>query len=127
MSGHRSSRPCPWDDICYHFDIEATNEVYEAVKDEAGFQRISRSQRQNSLLSQNSSKMRRDYVEAADEGRKTAFTPTLEDCKAQSHTTQGLFEKVHAEKRVNRGGSICKALGPLERWSALENLVGNSG
>src|ERR1700733_9668758 len=82
--------------------IEATNEVYEAVKDKAGLPKnFKKSATKLPLISKLLEDAER-YVEAAHEATKTVFTPTLEDCKAQAIQLQGLFEKVMPEEGESR-------------------------
>ena len=104
--------------------IEATNEVYEAVKDEAGLPKnFKKSATKLPLISKLFEDAER-YVEAADEATKTAFTPTLEDCKAQAIQLQGLFEKVMPEEGESRWDRYVKAARTIGKGGRVENLVG---
>ena len=104
--------------------IEATNEVYEAVKDEAGLPKnFKKSATKLPLISKLLEDAER-YVEAADEATKTAFTPTLEDCKAQAIQLQGLFEKVMPEEGESRWDRYVKAARTIGKGGRVENLVG---
>jgi hypothetical protein len=82
--------------------IDATNQVYEAVKDEAGLPtNFKKSATKFPLISKLLEDAER-YVKAADESKKAAFTPTLEDCKFQATQLQALFEKVMPEEGDSR-------------------------
>jgi hypothetical protein len=64
--------------------INATSKVYEAVQNEAGLPinfKKSATKLPHILELLEDAKI---YVTAADEATVTAFTPTLEDCKAQA-------------------------------------------
>ena len=82
--------------------IEATNEVYETVKDEAGLlKNFKKSVTKLPLISKLLEDIER-YIKAVDKAMKTVFIPTLEDCKAQAIQLQGLFEKVMPEESESR-------------------------
>lgn len=64
--------------------IDATNQVYEAVKDESG---LPTNFKKSATKLPTISKLLDDaerYLKAADESIKAAFIPTLEDCKVQT-------------------------------------------
>ncbi|TVY45402.1 Kinesin light chain [Lachnellula subtilissima] len=104
--------------------IDATNQVYEAVKDEAGLPtNFKKSATKLPLIS----KLLKDaerYVKAAEKATKTAFTPTLEDCKAQATQLQELFEKVVPEEGESRWDRYVKAARTIGKGGRVENLVG---
>lgn len=104
--------------------IEATNKVYEAVKDEAGLPKnFKKSATKLPLISKLLEDAER-YVEAADEATKTAFTPTLEDCKAQAIHLQRLFEMIIPEEGESRWDRYAKAARTIGKGGRVENLVG---
>jgi phytoene/squalene synthetase len=71
--------------------IDATNQVYEAVKDEAGLPtNFKKAATRLPLISKLLEDAER-YVKAADESINAAFTPTLEDCKVHATHLQELF------------------------------------
>ncbi|KAG4428234.1 hypothetical protein IFR05_016284, partial [Cadophora sp. M221] len=104
--------------------IDATNQVYEAVKDEAGLPtNFKKSATKLPLISKLLEDAER-YVKAADEATETAFTPTLEDCKAQAIQLQELFEKVMPEEGESRWDRYVKAARTIGKGGRVENLVG---
>ncbi|PVH68023.1 TPR-like protein [Cadophora sp. DSE1049] len=104
--------------------IDATNQVYEAVKDEAGLPtNFKKSATKLPLISKLLEDAER-YVKAADEATETAFTPTLEDCKAQATKLQELFERVMPEEGESRWDRYVKAARTIGKGGRVENLVG---
>ncbi|KAL3428105.1 hypothetical protein PVAG01_01614 [Phlyctema vagabunda] len=104
--------------------IDATNQVYEAVKDEAGLPtNFKKSATKLPLISKLLEDAER-YVKAADEATETAFTPTLEDCKTQAIQLQELFEKVMPEEGESRWDRYVKAARIIGKGGRVENLVG---
>ena len=82
--------------------IDATNQVYEAVKDESG---LPKNFKKSATKLPTISKLLDDaerYLKEADESIKAAFTPILEDCKVQATYLQELFEKVMPEESDSR-------------------------
>ena len=79
--------------------IEATNQVYEAVKDESSLPtNFKNSARKLPFISKLLEDAERYINNAADESIKVAFAPTLEDCKVQAIHLQELFAKVMPKK-----------------------------
>lgn len=104
--------------------IDATHQVYEAVKDEAGLPtNFKKSAAKLILISKLLDDAER-YVEAADEATRTAFAPTLEDCKAQAIQLQELFNKVMPEEGESRWDRYVKAARTIGKGGRVENLVG---
>jgi hypothetical protein len=104
--------------------IDATHQVYEAVKDEAGLPtNFKKSATKLPLISKLLEDAER-YVKTADEATETAFTPTLEDCKAQATQLQELFEKVMPEEGESRWDRYVKAARTIGKGGRVENLVG---
>jgi alkaline phosphatase len=103
--------------------IDATKQVYEAVKDEAGLPtNFKKSATKLPLIS----KLLEDaekYVEAADESIKAAFTPTLEDCQVQATHLQELFGKVMLEEGDSRWDRYVKAARTIGKGGRVESLV----
>lgn len=103
--------------------IDATNQVYEAVKDEAGLPtNFKKSATKLPLISKLLEDAER-YVKAADTATETAFTPTLEDCKAQAIQLQDLFEKVMPEEGESRWDRYVKAARTVGKGGRVEDLV----
>ena len=104
--------------------IDATHQVYEAVKDEAGLPtNFKKSATKLPLIS----KLLEDaeiYVKTADEATGIAFTPTLEDCRAQAIQLQDLFGKVMPEDGESRWDRYVKAARTIGKGGRVENLVG---
>lgn len=104
--------------------IDATRKVYEAVKDEAGLPtNFKKSATKLPLISKLLEDAER-YVEAADEATEIAFTPTLEDCKAQAIQLQELFSKVMPEEGESRWDRYMKAARTIGKGGRVESLVG---
>jgi hypothetical protein len=104
--------------------IDATHQVYEAVKDEAGLPtNFKKSATKLPIISKLLEDAER-YVKTADEATETAFTPTLEDCKAQATQLQELFEKVMPEEGESRWDRYVKAARTIGKGGRVENLVG---
>ncbi|KAH9216662.1 hypothetical protein DL95DRAFT_435086 [Leptodontidium sp. 2 PMI_412] len=103
--------------------IDATNQVYEAVKDQAGlptnFKKLATKLPLISKLLEDAER----YVKAADTATETAFTPTLEDCKAQAIQLQDLFEKVMPEEGESRWDRYVKAARTVGKGGRVEDLV----
>lgn len=103
--------------------IDATHQVYEAVKDEAGLPtNFKRSATKLPLISKLLEDAER-YVKAADEATRAAFTPTLEDCKSQAIQLQELFNKVMPEVGKSRWNRYVKAARTIGKGDRVENLV----
>jgi len=103
--------------------IDTTYQVYEAVKDEAGLPtNFKKSAAKLPLVSKLLEDAER-YAKAADEATETAFTPTLEDCKAQATQLQELFEKVMPEEGESRWDRYAKAARTIGKCGPVENLV----
>lgn len=104
--------------------IDATHQVYEAVKDEAGLPtNFKKSAAKLPLISKLLEDAER-YVEAADEAAKTAFAATLDNCKAQAIQLQELFNKVMPEDGESRWDRYVKAARTIGKGGRVENLVG---
>ena len=103
--------------------IDATHQVYEAVKDEAGLPtNFKKSATKLPLIS----KLLEDaeiYVKTADEATGIAFTPTLEDCRAQAIQLQDLFGKVMPEDGESRWDRYVKAARTIGKGGRVEDLV----
>jgi hypothetical protein len=104
--------------------IDATNQVYEAVKDEAGLPTNFKTAATKLPLISKLLEDAERYVLAADEATETAFTPTLEDCKAQATQLQELFEKVMPEEGESKWDRYVKAARTIGKGGRVENLVG---
>ena len=103
--------------------IDATNQVYEAVKDEAGLPtNFKKSATKLPLISRLLEDAER-YLKAADESIKAAFTPTLEDCKVQATHLQELFKKVMSEEGDSRSIRYWKAARTIGRGGRVESLM----
>lgn len=103
--------------------IDATNQVYEAVKDESG---LPTNFKKSATRLPTISKLLDDaerYLLAADESIKAAFTPTLEDCKVQATHLQELFEKVLPEEGDSRWDRYIKAARTIGKGGRVENLM----
>lgn len=104
--------------------IDATHQVYKAVKDEAGLPtNFKKSATKLPLIS----KLLGDaetYVKASDEATRTAFTPTLEDCKSRAIQIQELFNKVMPKEGESRWDRYVKAARTIGKGGHVENLVG---
>ena len=97
--------------------IDATNQVYEAVKDEAGLPtNFKKSATKLPLISKLLEDAERYVNNAADESIKAAFTPTLKDYKVQATDLQELFRKVMPEEGDSRWDRYGKC-------SRVESLV----
>ena len=103
--------------------IDATSQVYEAVKDESGlptnFKKSATKLPTISKLLENAE----TYLKATDEPTKAAFTPTLEDCKVQATHLQKLFEKVIPEEGDSRWDRYVKAARTIGKGGRVENLM----
>lgn len=103
--------------------IDATNQVYEAVKDEAGLPtNFKKSATKLPLISKLLEDAER-FIKAADESIKAAFTPTLEDCKVQATHLQELFEKVIPEEGDSRWDRYVKAARTIGKGGRVESLM----
>lgn len=104
--------------------IDASHQVYEAVKDEAGLPtNFKKSASKLPLISKLLQDAER-YVKSADEATKTAFAPTLEDCKTQAIQLRELFNKVMPEEGGSRWDRYVKAARTIGKGGRVENLVG---
>lgn len=103
--------------------IDAAHQVYEAVKDEAGLPtNFKKSATKLPLILALLDDAER-YVKAANEVTKTAFTPTLEDCKAQAIQLQELFKKVMPEEGESRWDRYVKAARTIGKGGRVEDLI----
>ena len=103
--------------------IDATNQVYEAVKDESGLPpNFKKSATKFPIILKLLDDAER-YLKAADESIKAAFTPTLEDCKVQATHLQELFEKVIPEEGDSRWDRYVKAARTIGKGGRIENLM----
>ncbi|KAH6714496.1 hypothetical protein BKA61DRAFT_575242 [Leptodontidium sp. MPI-SDFR-AT-0119] len=103
--------------------VDATIKIYEAVKDEAGLPtNFKKSATKLPLISKLLEDAER-YVAAADEATETAFTPTLEDCKAQATQLQELFTKVMPEEGESRWDRYVKAARTIGKGGRVEDLL----
>jgi hypothetical protein len=83
--------------------IDATNQVYEAVKDKAGLlTNFKKSATKLPLISKLLKDAERYVNSATDVSIKAAFAPTLKDCEAQATQLQELFTKVMPEESDSR-------------------------
>ncbi|KAH6714431.1 hypothetical protein BKA61DRAFT_605258 [Leptodontidium sp. MPI-SDFR-AT-0119] len=104
--------------------IDATNQVYEAVKDEAGLPtNFKKSATKLPLISKVLEDAERYVNSAADVSIKAAFTPTLEDCEAQATQLQELFKKVMPEEGDSRWARYVKAARTIGKGGRVESLV----
>ncbi|KAL5349060.1 hypothetical protein ACLOAV_006486 [Pseudogymnoascus australis] len=105
--------------------IDATKKVYEAVEDDAGLPTNFKKSAMKLLLILKLLEHAEEYVNnETDESIKTAFTPTLEDCKAQAIQLQELFEKVMPEEGDSRWDRYIKAARTIGEGGRVESLVG---
>ncbi|KAH6714488.1 hypothetical protein BKA61DRAFT_446978, partial [Leptodontidium sp. MPI-SDFR-AT-0119] len=105
-------------------DIDATNQVYEGIKDEAELPtNFKKSATKLHLISTLLEDAKR-YLNAADAATETAFTPTLENCEAQATQLKKLFEKVILEEGETRWDRYMKAAWTIGKRGRVENLVG---
>jgi hypothetical protein len=105
--------------------IDATNQVYEAVKDEAGLPtNFKKSATKLPLISKLLEDAERYVNNAADDSIKAAFTPTLKDCKVQATHLQELFGKVMPEEGDSRWDRYVKAARTIGKGGRVESLIG---
>jgi len=103
--------------------IDATKQIYEAVKDEKGLPKnFKRSATKLPLISKLLEDAER-YVES-NSSLKDAFTPTLKDCEVQAAHLQELFKKVMPEEGDSRGDRYMKAARSIGKGGRIESLVG---
>ena len=103
--------------------IDATKQVYEAVKDESG---LPTNFKKSATKLPTISKLLEDaerYLQAADKPIKVAFTPTLEDCKVQATRLQELFAKVIPEEGDSRWDRYIKAARTIGKGGRVESLI----
>jgi alkaline phosphatase len=104
--------------------IDATNQVYEAVKDEAGLPtNFKKSATKLPLISKLLEDAERYVNNEADDSVKAAFTPTLKDCKVQAADLQELFEKVMPEEGDSRWDRYVKAARTIGKGGRVETLI----
>jgi hypothetical protein len=104
--------------------IDATNQVYEAVKDETGLpMNFKKSATKLPLISKLLEDAERYVSNAADESTKAAFTPALMDCKVQATQLQELFEKVMPEEGDSRWDRYVKAARTIGKGGRVETLM----
>ena len=105
--------------------IDATKQVYEAVEDEVGLPtNFKKSATKLPLISKLLEDAERYVKNVTDESIKAAFTPTLEDCKAQASRLQDLFEKVMPDQGESRWDRYVKAARTVGKGGRVESLVG---
>lgn len=104
--------------------IDATNQVYEAVKDESGLPtNFKKSATKLPLISKLLEDAERYVNSIEDESIKTVFAPTLEDCKIQSIHLRELFEKVMPEEGDSRWDRYVKAARMIGKGGRVESLM----
>ena len=104
--------------------IDATKQVYEAVKDEAGLPtNFKKSATKLPLISKLLDDAERYVNSVADVSIKAAFAPTLEDCEAHATQLQELFKKVMPEEGDSRWDRYAKAARTIGKGGRVENLV----
>lgn len=105
--------------------IEATKNVYEAVQDEKGLPKNFKKSAQKFPLISKLLEDAEEYIKNTDdESIKSAFTPTLEDCKDQATDLQELFNKVIPEEGDSRWDRYVKAARTIGKKGRVEGLVG---
>lgn len=105
--------------------IEATKNAYEAVQDEKGLPtNFKKSAQKLPLIAKLLEDAERYINNTTDESTRSAFTPTLEDCKAQATDLQELFDKVMPEEGDSRWDRYVKAARTIGKKGRVEGLVG---
>ncbi|PVH71825.1 hypothetical protein DL98DRAFT_434456 [Cadophora sp. DSE1049] len=104
--------------------IDATNQVYEAIKDEAGLPTNFKAAATKLPLILKLLEDAERYLMVTDEAIETVFTPTLEDCKAQATQLQELFDKVMIQDGESKWDRYVKAAETTGKSGRVENLVG---
>lgn len=105
--------------------IDATKQLWEAVEDESGLPtNFKKSATKLPLISKLLEDAERYINDTADESIKSAFAPTLEDCKLQATQLQQLFEKVMPEEGDSRWDRYAKAARTIGKGGRVESLVG---
>ncbi|KAG4428643.1 hypothetical protein IFR05_015871 [Cadophora sp. M221] len=104
--------------------IDATDEVYGDVEDEAGLPKVFNNVAFKlpfiSYLFQDVER----YIEKTSENSIFALTPTLEDCKVQATKVQQLFEKVMPENGDSRWDRYVNAAQTIGKDAHVERLIG---
>ncbi|KAH8758068.1 Pfs, NACHT and WD domain protein [Hyaloscypha sp. PMI_1271] len=104
--------------------IDATKQLYEAAKDEAGLPtNFKKSATKLPLIAKLLEDTERYINNSADESIKAAFIPTLEDCKVQATLLEELFEKVMPEEGDSRWDRYAKAARTIGKGGRVESLM----
>jgi hypothetical protein len=104
--------------------IDATNQVYEAVKDETGLPtNFKKSATKLPLISKLLEDAERYINGAADKSTKAAFAPTLMGCEVQATQLQELFKKVMPEEGDSRWDRYVKAARTIGKGGRIETLM----
>jgi NACHT NTPase-like protein len=104
--------------------IDATKQVYEAVEDQTGLPTNFKKSAAKLPLISKLLESAENYIQGTDdESIRLAFTPTLEDCKAQATKLQELFEKVMPEEGDTRWDRYVKAARTIGKGGRVEDLI----
>jgi len=104
--------------------IDTTSQVYEAVEDEAC---LPTNFKKSAIILHLISNLLEDaeiYVKVADKATQAAFTPILEDCKAQATQLQMLFEKVMPGEGEAMWDRYVRAASTIGKDGRVEILLG---